>query len=477
MSAVTAELGGFVREHSHRSATRRRGSSRRAAWRWVSLGLILAGDAAAIGLSVVVAGPSTLDALAYGVSLVGVFVIMGSYRPRLSLGALTEAPSQVGAAAITLLIFGLAKALLHLLKVGDGDSTDVVKMAGAVAVLAPLGRGASYGVVRALRRRRLVRDPVLVIGADQVGMTLARELEDRAEHGLQPVGFVDDIDPAGAPAPLLGELSSLDRVLTEQSVQRIIVAFGAHRERDLVRVLRTALQRDIDVYVVPRLHEIGLDRAPWHVETIACTPLHRARPAAPNMRAWPAKRVFDVLVAGTVLLLLSPLLAILAVGVKLDSPGPVLFRQRRVGQHGRTFQLLKFRSLRVNADSDVRWSVVGDDRQTRLGAWMRRCSVDELPQLWNIVRGDMSLIGPRPERPHFVDEFSDAVAGYEDRHRLPVGLTGWAQVNGLRGDTSIDARAKYDNHYIDHWSLLRDLTILVATASAVLRDARRKPSA
>jgi lipopolysaccharide/colanic/teichoic acid biosynthesis glycosyltransferase len=195
------------------------------------------------------------------------------------------------------------------------------------------------------------------------------------------------------------------------------------------------------------------------------------------MRAWPAKRVFDVLVAGTVLLLLSPLLAILAIGVKLDSPGPILFRQQRVGQYGRTFELLKFRSLRVNSDSDVRWSVVGDDRQTRLGAWMRRFSVDELPQLWNVVRGDMSLIGPRPERPHFVEEFSDAVAGYEDRHRLPVGLTGWAQINGLRGDTSIDDRAKYDNHYIDHWSLLRDLTILVATVSAVLRDARRKPSA
>jgi exopolysaccharide biosynthesis polyprenyl glycosylphosphotransferase len=275
----------------------------------------------------------------------------------------------------------------------------------------------------------------------------------------------------------LGELWSLDRVLTEQSVHRIIVAFGAHRERDLVRVLRTALRRNIAVYVVPRLHEIGLDGANRNVETIACTPLQRARPAAPNMRAWPAKRVFDVLVAGTVLLLLSPLLAILAIGVKLDSPGPILFRQQRVGQYGRTFELLKFRSLRVNSDSDVRWSVVGDDRQTRLGAWMRRFSVDELPQLWNVVRGDMSLIGPRPERPHFVEEFSDAVAGYEDRHRLPVGLTGWAQINGLRGDTSIDDRAKYDNHYIDHWSLLRDLTILVATVSAVLRDARRKPSA
>jgi lipopolysaccharide/colanic/teichoic acid biosynthesis glycosyltransferase len=161
------------------------------------------------------------------------------------------------------------------------------------------------------------------------------------------------------------------------------------------------------------------------------------------------------------------------VAVKLSSPGPVLFRQRRIGQAGREILVPKFRSLRVNHQSDTQWSVDDDPRVTSVGRLLRRTSIDELPQLWSVLKGDMSLVGPRPERPLFVRRFSSDVDGYRDRHRLPVGLTGWAQVHGLRGDTSIGRRARYDNQYIEHWTLWRDFVIVLRTLAEVAREAWR----
>jgi lipopolysaccharide/colanic/teichoic acid biosynthesis glycosyltransferase len=161
-----------------------------------------------------------------------------------------------------------------------------------------------------------------------------------------------------------------------------------------------------------------------------------------------------------------------AVAVKLSSPGPVLFRQRRVGEAGRAIEVPKFRTMRVNGDSDTQWSPVGDDRITPVGRLLRRTSLDELPQLWTVLRGDMSLVGPRPERPHFVERFSVDVDGYRDRHRVPAGLTGWAQVHGLRGDTSISERVRFDNHYIEHWSVWRDVVVLARSAAEVMRGTR-----
>jgi lipopolysaccharide/colanic/teichoic acid biosynthesis glycosyltransferase len=171
--------------------------------------------------------------------------------------------------------------------------------------------------------------------------------------------------------------------------------------------------------------------------------------------------------ASLLLLVTAPLLGACAIAVKLSGPGPIFFRQKRIGQRGEVFELLKFRTMPENSDSETTWNVSEDERMTTAGVWMRRASLDELPQLINVLRGEMSLVGPRPERPYFVDQFRVAVPGYDDRHRVPAGMTGWAQVHGLRGDTSIPARARFDNHYVEHWSLWRDLVILVRTVGAV----------
>jgi exopolysaccharide biosynthesis polyprenyl glycosylphosphotransferase len=185
-----------------------------------------------------------------------------------------------------------------------------------------------------------------------------------------------------------------------------------------------------------------------------------------------AKRAFDSTIAGLMLLVLSPLYGMLALAVRFSSPGPVYFRQRRIGKNGREVEIYKFRSMRVNDESDVQWSVDEDDRVTKIGRIMRKTSLDELPQLWNVLKGDMSLVGPRPERPFFVEQFEQEVPRYGDRHRVPVGLTGLSQVNGLRGDTSIADRAWFDNHYIENWSVGGDLVILARTAGAVIKQVR-----
>jgi exopolysaccharide biosynthesis polyprenyl glycosylphosphotransferase len=185
--------------------------------------------------------------------------------------------------------------------------------------------------------------------------------------------------------------------------------------------------------------------------------------------------VFDVLASGLALVVTAPVLLLIALAVRLDSGPGILFGQERVGVDGHHFRVLKFRSLRPGdaTESQTRWTIVDDPRLTRVGRFLRATSLDELPQLYNILRGDMSLVGPRPERPHFVDEFRSRYPSYEARHRVPSGLTGWAQVHGLRGDTSIDDRARFDNYYIENWSLWLDVKIILRTFSSVLRGAGR----
>jgi exopolysaccharide biosynthesis polyprenyl glycosylphosphotransferase len=257
-------------------------------------------------------------------------------------------------------------------------------------------------------------------------------------------------------------------------VRRVIVAFGAAREADLVAVLRAAAALPVAVYCVPRFFELRVPRERVRSDDLWGIPLVRL--SAPGLRTFEriVKRALDVIVACLALLLTAPILAIAACAVRLTSPGPILFRQDRVGRGGRVFPLLKFRSMLVNDDSDTAWSVAHDDRVTRVGRFLRKTSVDELPQLLNILRGEMSLVGPRPERPHFVELFSSEVPRYRDRLRMPAGLTGWAQVHGLRGDTSIVERVRFDNAYIENWSLWLDLVILARTLREALMGGERR---
>jgi lipopolysaccharide/colanic/teichoic acid biosynthesis glycosyltransferase len=273
----------------------------------------------------------------------------------------------------------------------------------------------------------------------------------------------------GLPAPVLPVLAlpgDVTRAVVQNAVRHAVVAGPATLDARTTATVRLLAAQGCVLWHVGA----GGGGGAGHLWGHACRRLDPYPPAAGRL-ARGGKRALDAAVAAVALLCLAPLLAGCALAVRLaDGPG-VIFRQERIGLHGRPFTLLKFRTLRPSDDreSATRWTVAGDDRMSRAGRLLRRTSLDELPQLWNVLRGDMSLVGPRPERPYFVAQFSQTLPGYADRHRMPAGLTGLAQVHGLRGDTSIADRARFDNHYIDSWSLWQDVGILLRTAVTLFR--------
>jgi lipopolysaccharide/colanic/teichoic acid biosynthesis glycosyltransferase len=286
--------------------------------------------------------------------------------------------------------------------------------------------------------------------------------------------------PADRAAPLTTAAAPLPQFTATASAD-LARAAAHHRVRHIVLVgppgpaTETALEllaaRGCRIWQVdPAQERPGGDRAgtrrPPHLWG------HAYRPARAGRRTpHPGKRALDIALATLALAATAPVLAGCALAVRLaDGPG-VLFRQERIGLDGQPFTLLKFRTLRPRDDheSATLWNVAHDDRMGPVGRLLRRTSMDELPQLWNVLRGDMSLVGPRPERPFFVQQFSAELPGYQDRHRMPAGITGLAQVHGLRGDTSIPDRVRFDNHYIDSWSLWQDVAILLRTAASLFR--------
>jgi len=401
------------------------------------------------------------------------FGVAGLYRPRLSLSVIEDLPYLVLALLAALTISTASLGVLVYKYPTISQIRAVPLLLGIVVFL----RAFAYAVLRQARRRRHVCHRTLILGVGDVGLRLARDLQEHAEYGLQPVGFVDSRPPrspdTSLPVPLLGGYERLTGVVQETGAKEVVVAFGATRENDLVDILRTCDRLECEIFFIPRLFELhALSR---DMDSVWGTPLVRVHRAPFRTFSWRLKRLFDIVVAGIALAVLAPVMAVCAAAVRLETGPGVLFRQTRVGLDGRPFELLKFRSLKPvdDTESQTRWNISLDGRLGPVGRILRRTSLDEFPQLWNVLKGDMSLVGPRPERPYFVEQFSGQVPRYLARHRVPAGLTGWAQVHGLRGDTSIEDRARFDNHYIENWSLTGDIKILLMTLGQVLRSAGR----
>jgi exopolysaccharide biosynthesis polyprenyl glycosylphosphotransferase len=404
-----------------------------------------------------------LNGLGFAYATLTFLILMctGSHRARINPTVGADLPSLLGRLAVPLLVIapfiGTYAALAHF-----------VRMSPVVVGFVLFGRTVSYKLVREARAAGVVTEPTLIVGAGTLGVKAAATLRDHPEFGLVPIGFLDSFDDAGLPVPILGEVSELELVVKMYNVRRVIVAFGATREPEMVPIIRACDRLPVEVHVMPRFFELGVAREGPFTDDLWGIPLVRLRRSALRTVAWRTKRAFDLLFGSILLVLCAPIFAAAALAVRLSSPGPILFRQRRIGQRGELFEMLKFRTLQVNDDSDTTWNVATDGRQTKVGRLMRRLSIDELPQLFNVLRGEMSLVGPRPERPYFVDQYRVAVPSYDDRHRVPAGVTGWAQVHGLRGDTSIKDRAVFDNEYVENWSLWRDLVILARTVGTVV---------
>ena len=421
--------------------------------RWLVPAVMFSIDLIALLTAVGIAGGTPVG-LAYASVALTALAVSQAYRVRITLRALDETPWLVAR-------FAIALVLLTPIGLLAGGTDVLVRVALLGVGFVVMGRVMWFAVLRRLRRGGVLLEPTVILGGGQIGAEIARALCEDRTYGAAPIGFVDSVS-GNLPLPVLGEIDELDRIIDRYDVRRMIVAFGPACDVSLVKTLRSALQHDIEVHIVPRFFDCGIAPQGPDTDDVRGIVLYRVRRAALRASTWMFKRVLDLAVAGAVLGLSAPILGLVALAVKATSPGPILFRQRRVGQDGNESELLKFRTLRRNNQGDTQWSVIGDARLTPIGRLLRRTSLDELPQLWNVMRGDMSLIGARPERPFFVDRFSADIEGYKDRHRLPVGLTGWAQVNGLRGDTSIEARARFDNHYIENWSIWRDFVILGA---------------
>ena len=412
--------------------------------------------------------------------------VRGMYRPRLKLDLLDDLRSLV---AVTSLAAMATLSVYVVFTDAAVSGAEVVRpWAFATAYLAA-GRAALYWSQVAARREGEASRPTLIIGAGRIGRLTAHRLLAHPEFGLQPIGFLDKEpldDSTELGLPVLGSSWDLDRVVKEYGVQQVIMTFSTAPHGVQLRLVERCEAMGVEVALVPRLFEKMTERL--QVDHLGGLPLLSARRANPKGWQFAVKYAADRLIAAVLVAVLLPVLALAALVVYLSLGRPILFRQSRVGLDGREFTMLKFRTMRGvpedGGEADADWAlreshgaapmkVSVADRSTRVGKVLRRLSIDELPQLLNVLRGNMSLVGPRPERTHYVRAFEDNVYRYGDRHRVKSGITGWAQVNGLRGKTSLADRVEWDNYYIENWSLWLDVKILLFTALSVARMYRQ----
>ena len=425
--------------------------------------------------------------------VLGLLYLRGLYRTRLRALVLDGVMPVMSAGSVA----AMAVAMIGIFFNNNIPSQGAWVRGWAFALVAVgCGRVTLALAQRWARSSRRVGKPVLIMGAGLVGSQVARRLDSHPEYGLRPVGFLDD-DPrsiaevGGRDVPVLGTVEDLDEIVFHTGVGHLIVAFSSVADARVSRLIQRCQELGIEVSVVPRMFDTINNRVGY--DTVGGLPLMSFSSVNPRGIQFATKHAFDRIFAVLLLLVLSPVIALTALVVRLTSPGAVLFRQRRVGRDGTVFDLYKFRSMRsepvpvpavaavaaqsaagpgfVPGADTAPGGVEGKDRRTPVGRFLRRSSLDELPQLFNVLKGEMSIIGPRPERPEFVELFGRDIARYGDRHRVKSGITGWAQVHGLRGQTSLAERVEWDNYYIAHWSLGLDMKILALTFIALFRNA------
>jgi exopolysaccharide biosynthesis polyprenyl glycosylphosphotransferase len=457
----------------------------------VDVAMLLAAVAAAV-LGANAAGveiPNAALVWFYPALTVGLMALRGMYRPRITLRILDEAAHVVGANSVA----AMSVVALSALTTDAGDHAQLTARVWVFGIAYVAGGRLMLGLAqRKARAERAVSKRTLIVGAGRIGAQVERKLGEQPELGLEPIGYIDPYpaqqDQFSRELPVLGGLDDLEEVAERLDIEHVMLAFLSSRGSDarLVALVRRCEEAGLEVSLVPRLFETITVRA--ELEHIGGMPIFRLRAVRPKGWQFAVKYVIDRFVAALMIVVLSPVLLACVLAVKLGSRGPVFFRQRRVGRDGRPFDLLKFRSMSLTEAPEedappppdnvthlpvglAPGGIEGADRRTRVGRILRRTSLDELPQLFNVLKGDMSIVGPRPERPEFVEMFEESVSRYVDRHRVKAGITGWAQVHGLRGKTPVADRIELDNFYIENWSLSLDLKILVMTVGALFYPA------
>ncbi len=400
------------------------------------------------------------------VGVVAVLWLTGAYRRRRGVEFVDEFFALTGSLAVAAVVV-LAGIGLYRTAAFEFSRLVYVYWVAIVLVGLTLERYLGRRFLAARRARGIGADRALVVGWGAAADLLVQRVRMFPDYGYRLVGVLADGVEEGAElsgVKVIGGVSDLPRVVRNRKIDLVFMALTDTSQDRLLGLIESCDGTRAEFRIVPSLLEIMTTQVTAdHLDGIPLLQFRKGLDIDGPKQL--LKRAFDVVLAGLGLLVLSPLFGVIALAVRLSSPGPIFHSQERVGMHGRRFRMHKFRSMRV--DAEVRtgpvWASRGDPRRTGVGRVLRRLSLDELPQLWNILVGEMSLVGPRAERPRFVKEFSSRLPRYDDRHRVRPGLAGWAQANDLRGQTPVEERLIYDLYYIENWSLAFDLKILLIT--------------
>ncbi|OXM88407.1 undecaprenyl-phosphate glucose phosphotransferase [Paenibacillus rigui] len=323
--------------------------------------------------------------------------------------------------------------------------------------------------LKSYREKGYNKQFVLILGAGTLGRKFFDNLSHYPELGYDVVGFLDDYQDQhdvdlSRYKPIIGKIDDLESILQEILVDEVIIALPLNAHSKYAKIINVCEKAGVKALIIPDFYDYLPSRP--YFDNFAGMPLINVRDIPlDELSNRFLKRTFDILFSAIAIIITSPILIFIAIGVKLSSSGPIIFKQERVGLNRRTFMMYKFRSMRMQTEesSDTNWTIQNDPRKTKFGSFIRKTSLDELPQFFNVLFGHMSVVGPRPERPYFVEQFKEEIPKYMVKHHIRPGITGWAQSNGLRGDTSIEDRIKHDIFYIENWSFLFDIKIIIKT--------------
>ena len=403
-----------------------------------------------------------------------VFFLRDMYHVRRNTSRLDELQRVAVSIGISAVI---TVGLTSFIQRGFPYSRSLVMLSWLLAILMIwIARLVQFRLQGLLRRAGIGSERVLIVGSGEIASAVLQKMQTMPNWGYAVVGYVADwsaevrVSFSGNDLRSLGRLDDIEEVVNRHSIDEVIIADPALNHQDVLGIVQRLDPRLVSIKVFPDVFQLLSSEVT--LSDLHGLPLLSIRDAALGGWRRAMKRVVDVVLSVLVLIMLSPLMLFIALMIKVTSPGgPVFFAQERVGLDGRAFWVLKFRSMSPNAEVGTGpiWAARNDPRATRLGRFLRRFSLDEFPQFVNVLLGDMSIVGPRPERPHFVRQFTERIPHYWERHREKAGLTGWAQVNGLRGDTSIEERTAYDLWYVENWTLWLDFKIMLRTVVAIFR--------
>ncbi|MBR5873931.1 MAG: undecaprenyl-phosphate glucose phosphotransferase [Oscillospiraceae bacterium] len=402
--------------------------------------------------------PYSLAMAIYSIAIVFVYRICrmyGSYRFK-AVGEENISISAINGFGIITLM-----ATMYIFHMNNFSRGVLVLYWGISSIIIIAKRFAVRHILHHYRRLGYNQKHVIIVGNGHHAFQYVNDLKNNPQVGITVDGYVSKVEKDGL-GKCLGSYEELESILQENDIDELVVALEPHEIHFMKYVIGCADKEGVRLSLIPFFNDYFPSNV--RIEKLGKSKLidMRATPLD-NILGATLKRVMDIVGSAAGLIILSPLLIVIAMGVKLSSPGPVLFKQDRIGLHKKPFKMLKFRSMRVNDSETTGWSTNKDPRKTLFGSIIRKFSLDELRQLVNVFKGDMSLVGPRPEVPHYVRQFKEDVPLYLVRQQVRPGMTGWAQINGLRGDTSIEERVKYDIWYIENWSLWLDIKILWKT--------------